>query len=151
MRPMKAMMKRVLVVLTVMMLSVSAVAECSALVFSPKMRVYFAPTTASEQIGALVQGVTVTVEAISGDWARVNYQGHVGFAQVGDMLSLAPAKTRTNHVSPILYITPDDLTPRWGTLDRNTTVYLRSWQGDLALVSDKDMTILAFIPKNYIG
>lgn len=152
MRPMKAKMKRVfIVVLVVMMLSVSAMAEFSAMVFSPKMRVYFAPTTASEQIGALVQGVTVTVEATGGEWARINYQGNVGFAKIEDMLSLAPVKTKTNHVSVILYITPNDLTPHWGTLDRNTTVYLRGMKGDLALVSDKDMNVLAYIPKKYVG
>lgn len=152
MRRLSGKMMRVFVlVLAVMMLSVSAMAEFSAAVFSPEMKVYFGPTTASEQIGALKMGTTVTVEASSGNWARINYKGYVGFAKVEDLMSLEPVKTRTNHMSAILYITPDNMSPRWGTLDRNTTVYLRGRKGDLALISDKNMTVLAYIPMKYIG
>lgn len=152
MRPMSGKIMRVFVlVLVVMMLSASAMAEFSAAVFCPVMKVYFGPSTSSEQIGALRMGTTVTVEASSGDWARINYKGYVGFARVEDLISLEPVKTKTNHVSAILYITPNDLSPRWGTLDRNTTVYLRGMKGDLALISDKNMTVLAYIPMKYIG
>ena len=152
MRPMSGKMMRVFVlVLVVMMLSASAMAEFSAAVFCPVMKVYFGPSTSSEQIGALKMGTTVTVEASSGSWARINYKGHVGFARVEDLMSLEPVQAKTNHLSPILYITPDNLTPRWGTLDRNTTVYVRGMKGDLALISDKNMTVLAYIPMKYIG
>ena len=152
MRPMSGKMKRVFIlVLVVMMLSASAMAEFSAAVFCPVMKVYFGPSTSSEQIGALKMGTTVTVEAASGDWARINYMGYVGFARIEDMMSLAPVKTKTNHLSAILYITPDNLSPRWGTLDRNTTVYVRGKKGDLALISDKNMTVLAYIPMKYVG
>ena len=152
MRPMSGKMMRVFVlVLVVMMLSVSAMAEFSAAVFCPEMKVYFGPSTGSEQIGALRMGTTVTVEASSGDWARINYRGYVGFARIEDLMSLEPVQARTNHMSAILYITPNNLSPRWGTLDRNTTVYVRGMKGDLALISDKDMTVLAYIPMKYIG
>ena len=89
MRPMSGKIMRVFVlVLVVMMLSASAMAEFSAAVFCPVMKVYFGPSTSSEQIGALRMGTTVTVEASSGDWARINYKGYVGFARVEDLISL---------------------------------------------------------------
>jgi len=151
MRHMTGKMKRIAaLVLVLMMLSVSAMAEMEAVVFSSRMKVYFAPSTTSEQIASIKSGKTVEVEAVSNGWARINYNGTVGFAKVSDMLSLSPAKVKTVKVSPILYFTREDSTIRWGTLDRNTTVYLRSVNGDLALVSDVDMNILACIPLNCI-
>ena len=147
MRANGGMMKRVLALVCVlMMLSVSALADMDAMVFSSKMKVYFYPTTKSEQIGELPRGAEVIVEATSGEWARINYKGYVGFAQISDMLSLEPARAKVNKTSAIMYITPDNMTPQSGTLSRGTTVYVRSINGDLLMVSDKDMNILAVIP-----
>lgn len=152
MRLLTGKMKRVLVLVMVLMLMTgSALASFDALIFSPQMKIYSSPSTSGTQIGYLKQGVSVEVEASVGEWAYIDYQGHKGFAKVSDMVSLATVKAKTNRVSPILYITKDDMTPRWGTLDRNTTVYMRSMNGDLYLVSDRDMNILAYIPKANVG
>lgn len=151
MRAIGGKMKRVLaVVLVVMMLSVSALADMDAMVFSSGMKVYFYPSTSSEKIGTLPQGTEVTVEATSGSWARINYKGYVGFARISDMISLEPARARVNTPSVILYITRDNMTPQRGTLDRNTTVYVRSINGDLLMVSDYGMNVLAIIPASSV-
>lgn len=151
MRPMSGKVKRFIALVLVMMLvSVSAMAEMQAMVFSSKMSVYFAPSSASEKIGCLPKGTGITVEAVRGEWARVNYMGHVGFAKVEDMITLENVKASITTLTPILYITRDDLTPRMGTLDRHTTVYLRGIKGDKVLVSDKYMTILAYVPADCV-
>jgi len=151
MRPMsRKVMRIVALVLVMMLVSVSAMAEIRAMVFSSKMSVHFAPSSTSEQIGYLTKGTDFTVEATSGAWARINYKGHVGFAKIEDMLSLETVRAKITTLTPILYITRDNLTPRMGTLDRNTTVYLRGIKGDMVLVSDYSMNVLAYVPANCV-
>jgi len=151
MRAIGGKMKRILaIVLVVMMMSVSALADMDAMVFSSGMKVYFYPSTSSEKIGTLPQGTAVSVEATSGEWARINYKGCVGFAHISDMISLEPARAKVNTPSAIVYITRDNMTPQRGTLDRNTGVYVRSVNGGLLMISDYGMNILAIIPASNV-
>ena len=145
-------MKKVLILAVALMLAMApAFAAMNATVFSPRMQVYFAPSTSSETIGALGQRTDVVIEALMGDWARVNYKGYIGFAPLSDMVVTDQYRTRTNRLSTIIYITRDNITPRYGTLDRNTPVFLRSLRGDYAMISDAGMNVLAIIPRANLG
>lgn len=151
MRPMNVKMKRIFaLVLALMLLSTSALATTKALVFGTSMPVFFGPSRAAEKISTLKPGTTVQVDAVSGGWARINYNGLVGFAQIENMLSLQTVRARITKLTPIVYITTNNTTPRMGTLDRNTTVYIRSIKGDKVLVSNADMSILAYVPANCV-
>lgn len=153
MRSMVQKMKMALVLaLVVLMLSGSALADFSATVLSGKMKVYFAPTTASEQIGSLNQGATLTVEAYQGEWARINYKGHVGFAKIADMYSNSVYKYgKTKRDANIYYITRNNSNPQWGTLGKGTKVYIRGCKGDQWLVSNKNFTVLGYVSKSNIS
>ena len=138
--------KVVALVLLVSLLSITAMAEFDAYVLNSKMKVYFAPSTKSEKIGSLPQTTEVTVEATSGEWALINYKGYKGYAKVEDMVSEEPvAKMKTAAKTAIYYITPDNLTPRWNVLPADTTVYIRGMKDNLALVSNKDFTVLGYV------
>ena len=151
MRPMNGKWVRILMLVMVLMLAMSsALASFDALVFSPQMKVYFGPSSTSEQIGLLNQGVCVTVEASDGDWARINYKGHVGFSKVEDLMAVTPIEAKTNHAASVCYITRDNLMPRWGRIARETTVYVRGMKGKMLLISNEDLTILAYIPAKYV-
>lgn len=139
--------KVVALVLLVSLFSVTAMAEFDAFVLNSKMKVYFAPSTKSEKLGSLPQGTEVSVEAASGEWALINYNGYKGFAKIEDMVSEDPVATRkTSSKTAIYYITRDDLTPRWNTIPSGTTVYVRGMKGKYVLVSNKDFTILGYVP-----
>ena len=139
-----------ILVLIVSMLSISALADFEAAVINKKMKVYFAPTTASEQIGSLKQGTVVTVEAHQNGWARVNYKGHIGFAKVEDMVSSKYTKAKTSAAALVYYITPDNTSPRWGALPKDTTVYIRGARDNCYLVSNKNFTVLGYIEKSKV-
>ena len=139
-----------ILVLIVSMLSISALADFEAAVVNKKMKVYFAPTTASEQIGSLKQGTVVTVEAHQNGWARINYKNRIGFAKIEDMVSSLYTKAKVSHAALIYYITPDNTTPRWGALNKGTTVYIRGQRDQYYLVSNRDFTVLAYIEKSKV-
>ena len=152
MRTLAQKMKRAtLIALVVMMLSGTALADFNATVLSKKMKVYFAPSTASEQIGTLKRWTTVTVEAHQGGWARINYKGRIGFAKVADMYSNIVYKYgKLNKDAKIYYITPDNLNPRWGALGKGVKVYIRGCKGDQWLVSNKEMDVLGYVPMSSV-
>lgn len=138
--------KVVALVLLVSLFSVTAMAEFDAFVLNSMMKVYFAPSTKSEKLGSLPQGTEVSVEATSGEWALIDYNGYKGFAKIEDMVSEDPVATRkTSSKTAIYYITRDDFTPRWNTIPSGTTVYVRGMKGEYALVSNKDFTILGYV------
>lgn len=139
-----------ILVLIVSMLSISALADFDAAVISKKMKVYFAPTTSSEQIGSLKQGTVVSVEAHQNGWARINYKGHIGFAKTEDMLSSKYVKGKISQAALIYYITPDNTKPRWAALEKGTTVYIRGGRDQYYLVSNKDFTVLGYVEKSKV-
>lgn len=62
----------------------------AAEVKSQTMRVYSSNNTDSKYyLGSLGKGVQFTVTATSGDWARISYQGRIGFAKLSDMQKVA--------------------------------------------------------------
>jgi len=149
MRSMAQKMKRTLIVaFIVLMLSGTAMADFNATVLSSKMKVFFAPTTASENIGSLKKGTVVTVEAHQGDWARINYKGRVGFARIQDMYSNVVYKyAKAKKDTQIYYITRTNSNPRWGALGKGTKMYIRGQKDNYWLVSNKEFTVLAYVPK----
>ena len=141
--------KRTLIVaFIVLMLSGTAMADFNATVLSSKMNVFFAPSTSSEKIGSLKNGTVFTVEAHQGEWARINYKGHIGFARIEDMYSNVVYKHAKAKIdTSIYYITRTDTTPRWGALGKGTKMYIRGQKGNYWLVSNKQFTVLAYVPK----
>lgn len=148
MRSMAQKMKRTLIVaFIVLMLSGSAMASFDATVLSSKMKVFFAPTTSSKNIGSLKRGTVVTVEAHQGGWARINYKGNVGFARIQDMYSNIVYKNAKAKVdTTIYYITRNNFNPRWGALGKGTKMYIRGQKDNYWLVSNKEFTVLGYVP-----
>lgn len=140
------MKQAVILVLVVAMLSGTALASFGAYVLPPKMKVYFAPSTVSEQIGYVCQGDSVVVEAFSGAWARVNYHGYVGFAEIKDLVRHEPIPAKLICDSQFLYITRTDWTPRMGMLGKGIVVYQRGIKDGYVLISDRGFNVLGYVP-----
>lgn len=153
MRSMVQKMKKTLVfALAVLMLSGSAMADFGATVLSKNMKVYFAPSTSSEYLGSLKSGTKVSIKAHQGGWAKISYKGRVGFAKVADMYSNSVwKKGKTTETAKIYYITRKDTKPRWGTLGKDTNVYIRGAKGDKWLVSNKSFSVLGYIEKDSVS
>ncbi len=94
-------LKRVLVLVCVlMMVAGSALASFDAYVFPGTMKIYDTP---NHQIGALPMGTRVTVEAVSGNWSLINWNGHRGFARSEDMMAVNPIRSTTNRNDDLLH------------------------------------------------
>lgn len=149
MRLRAGMLKRIGVLVCVLMLTAgTALASFDALVFPGSMKVYATPT---RSVGSLPLGTRVTVEAVSGEWARIRWNGYVGFAKCEDMMATNPVKARTNRATTIEYITPDNLDPRRATLPAGVDVYVRGFRDGKVLVSNADFTVLGYISSRSIG
>lgn len=142
-------LKRVLVLVCVlMMVAGSALASFDAYVFPGTMKIYDTP---NHQIGVLPMGTRVTVEAVSGNWSLINWNGHRGFARSEDMMAVNSIRSTTNRETTIYYITPDNFTPRTGTLPRGVDVYVRGFRDGMTLVSNADFTVLGYISSSNVG
>lgn len=142
-------MKRVLVLVCVLLMAAgSALASFDAYVFPGTMKVYDTP---NHQIGELPMGTRVTVEAVSGAWSRINWNGHYGFAKSEDLMAANAIVNVTNRETKIYYITPDNFTPRTGTLPKGVEVYVRGFRGGMTLVSNANFSVLGYVPSASVG
>lgn len=150
MRLMSGKVKRIFALVLVLMLSLSAMAELSAAVLYPTMKVYFAPSTASEQIGLLPRGAMVTVKAVQNGWALIDWNGHLGFSKVEDMVSMSAVPCMLTDTTPVMYITRNNWNVRWSSLQKGTTVYVRGEKNGWMLISDANMNVLGYVPANLV-
>ena len=146
----KAVKMIVALALVFTMLTMTALAGVPAVVMTSKMNVYFAPDVKSEWLGSLVQGVEVTVEACNGPWTLVRYNGCLGFAQTQHLCSLTPKAAIVTATQSVQYISRDNFSVRWCTVEAGTTVYIRGAREGYWLISDDDFTVLGYIPMQYL-
>ena len=128
-------------------------ANYPAVVFTPAMRVYDAPSTSARPLGALGQWKAFTVKAFSGGWALVEYKGRYGYAQMSDIMfgnRIPGVVTQTcgfNYVTRTSYMYRQYYT---ATIQAGTVVYVVGIHGAYLLVANGDGSILGYIPVSYV-
>lgn len=123
-------------------------ASYSAKVFSPYMKVYASPSTSASCIGALSQGRSFTVKAISGSWARVEYKGRTGYAQMQDIIFSNRIRAVVTKNSSFNYVTKASFRDKKyysGSIQAGVTVYVVGIHGSYLLVSNSSGSILGYI------
>lgn len=128
--------------------SCAQAASYSAKVFTAAMRVYAAPSTSARGLGALGQGKSFRVTAISGGWARVEYKGKIGYARLDDMIfsNRIPGVVTKNCV--FNYITKASYRNKEyysATMQAGVKVYVVGVHGSYLLVSNAGGSILGYI------
>lgn len=147
----KAVKMIVALALVFSMLTVSALAGVNVVVMPESMKVYFAPTVASEQIGALPRGTVVSVEATNGEWSLVKFMGYAGFVKTEALCSLQPMAAKVKVTYPIQYISQGNFEVRWTILQAGSTVYVRGAKEGFWLISDAGMNVLGYVPMGYLA
>ena len=123
-------------------------AAYSAKVFTSAMRVYDSPGTSARGLGALGQGKSFTVTAISGGWARIEYKGKTGYAKMDDIIFNARIPGVVTKNSAFNYVTRSsyrDKTYYSASIQAGTTVYVVGIHGSNLLVANGDGSILGYI------
>lgn len=139
-----------LVVLFVMCAGSSALAASfKARIISDSARVYNIPSTSSRTYADGGKGVVVNVTAYTGNWARINYQGHTGYMQVKYLNMIDRLVGYTAKKTP-LYRSDSYSSGSVGTLPIGTAVYVVGMSGGFYRVQNASASITGYIPKGTV-
>jgi cell wall-associated NlpC family hydrolase/uncharacterized protein YraI len=143
----KAAARVIALVLVLSLLSVSALATFKANVLKVSMPVYASPKTSAKKLGSLSSGTEVTVVAYSGDWTKIRYKGHTGYAQFKYLSSQKRIKAYAKGRYAV-YTLPASSAKRLCTLSRGSTVYVAGKCGDYYLVENKSGSAAGYVKKS---
>jgi len=135
----------VLALAVVMLCSSALAASYGAKVLAPSMSVYNSEKTV---VGALGQGTSIKVTDMSGDWVKISYKGHTGFARLQDVCFNSGIKAVSKQDTPIAFVTKasySDNTYYKATLAAGVGVYVVGKKGDLALISNAAGSALGYV------
>ena len=151
MRKMKCMKALAAALLIVVMLCGSAMAATmGAKVFSSSMAVY---NSGKKKIGKLGQGTSISVTAISGDWAKISYRGRTGYAKLKDIIFNSRIKMVSTKATPIRFITKNSYkknTYYTGTLSKGVTLYVAGINGNNYLFFDGSGSVMGYVAKSAV-
>lgn len=139
-----------LLVMVLMGVSVTCAhaAGYSAKVFSSAMKVYSSPSTSASGFGALGQGKSFTVKAISGGWALVEYKGKTGYAKMEDIIFNSRIPGVVTKDSSFNYVTRESYINKSyysASIKAGTAVYVVGIHGSYLLVANSSGSILGYI------
>ena len=151
---MRIIKKTIALMLAVLLLSgifsCAQAATYSAKVFSSAMKVYDA---SGKGVGALGQGKSFTVKAISGSWALVEYKGKTGYAKMDDIIFNARIPGIVTKDSTFNYVTKAsyrDKSYYSASIQAGTKVYVAGIHGSYLLVANGDGSILGYIKSSNV-
>ncbi len=131
-------------------LSGTALASFKANVYKTSMPVYASPSTSAKKLGTLKSGTEVTVVAYSGDWTKIRYKGHTGYAQFKYLNSQKRIKAYSKG-SYAVYALPSSSSKKLCTLSRGNVVYVAGKCGDYYLVENKSGSAAGYIKKSALS
>lgn len=135
----------VLALIAAMLCSSALAAGYGAKVLTNTMTVY---NSSKQSIGALVQGTSFGVTAVSGNWAKISYKGKTGYASLSNIIfdnkvaAVANQDTGINFVTRASYANNQYYS---ATLSAGTGVYVVGKKGDYALVSNAAGSALGYV------
>jgi len=135
----------VCMVLIAVMLSSGALAAYSAKVLYPTMKVY---NSGKQVVDTLKQGKSIKVTDISGDWAKISYNGNTGYAKMKDIIFNKRIKAVSTKATSIRFVTKKSYkegTYYKATLAKDVTVYVVGLNGSQALIENEDGTALGYV------
>lgn len=144
--------KRFLTALLAVALLMSACAPTALASFKAKVftnaRVYSGPSTSNRSI-KVPKGLTVTVTATSGNWARVSYKGHTAYMQI-PYLNLVNRPVAYTCKSTPVYKQPSSSSSRMGTLPIGSAVYVVNKVNGYYRVQNKSGSVTGYVKSGYL-
>ncbi len=131
-------------------LSFSALASFKANVYKVSMPVYSSPSSSAKKLGALKSGTEVTVVAYKGDWTKISYKGHTGYAQFKYLNSQKRIKAYSKGNYKV-YTSPSSSAKKLCTLSRGSVVYVAGKCGNYYLIENKSGSAAGYIVKSALS
>lgn len=150
MRKMSKMIKAVIAaaLIATLLCGSALAASYGAKVLVSSMTVYGKSGSQVVALGSLSQGTSFSVTAVSGDWARISYKGHTGYAKLDDIVFNKHVKGVTTRDTEIRFVTrasyKEGVYYR-ATLAAGTTVYVAGKNGDDYLVYNASGSALGYV------
>ena len=140
--------KRFLTALMAMVLLCSACAPAALASFKAKIntntKVYSVPSTSAKRSVKVPKGLTVTVTATSGNWARVKYKGNTAYMPI-TYLNLVNRLTAYTAKSTPVYKKASSSSSKMGTLSIGTAVYVVGKSGGYYRVQNSSGSVTGYV------
>lgn len=143
----KKVLKRFLTAFLAVVLLLSASAPAALAAVQAKViastSVYNIPSTSGKSI-RVPKGLTVTMTAYQGDWARVSYKGHTAYIPL-TYLNLVNRLTAYTAKSTPVYRSPSSSSQKMGTLSIATAVYVVGKSGNFYRVQNASGSVTGYV------
>ncbi len=124
------------VLAVIMFIGSTALADIKATVFTSSMNVYSRTSASSKYLlGALKKGTEFSVKSSSGDWAKIEYKGHTGYARVSDIKSKQKITMYANKATSV-YQKASSTSKALCKIGVNAKVYVVGLSGSYYLVEN---------------
>lgn len=150
-------MRNILKKIVILALVIAALCSCAqaasydAQVLSRTMLVY----NGNKQVaGALKQKTDITVTAISGDWARIRYDGRTGYAKLKDIIFDDEISAVVQKETSIRFVTRKSFSQNTyysATILPGTEVYVAGFNGREVLVTNGDGSALGYVSRSALA
>lgn len=123
-------------------------ASFKARINSSSAKVYKSPSTSSKYLSG-GKGLSVTVTAYSGNWARISYKGYTGYIQLKYLNLTDPLKAYTAKSTPVYRSASSS--GRLGTLPVNSTVYVIGKSGSYYRIQNASGSLTGYVRTNTLS
>ena len=135
----------VLALVAVMLCSSALAASYGAKVLTNTMTVY---NSSKQAAGALVRGTSIKVTGISGNWAKISYNGKTGYAKLSNIIFNKKVPAVATRDTGIRFVTRASWNKNQyysATLAAGSTIYVVGKNGDEALVSNASGSAVGYV------
>ena len=147
---MKGILPRVFAALLILtLLTPAAFASFKANVYTSSMKVYKSASSSSKKLGTLPSKTEVTVLSYSKGWAKIQYKGKTGYAQIKNMASQKRMKAYAKK-SAAVYKSASSSSKKLGTVSTGTTLYVVGMSGSYYLVQNSSGKTSGYIKTSYV-
>lgn len=135
----------VLVLVAVLFCTPAMAASYGAKVLTNTMTVY---NSSKQPAGALIRGTSIKVKAVSGNWAKISYNGKTGYAKLSNIIFNKKVPAVATRDTAIRFVTRASWNRNQyysATLAAGSTIYVVGKKGNEALVSNGSGSAIGYV------
>lgn len=135
----------ILALVAVMLCSTALAATYSANVLTNTMTVY---NSSKQPAGSLIRGTSIKVKDISGNWAKISYNGKTGYAKLSNIIFDKKIPAVATKDTAIRFVTRESWNKNQyytATLAAGSGIYVVGKNGNEALVSNASGSAVGYV------
>ena len=136
-----------IICIVLMCCPMASAASFKAKINSTSSRIYKSPSTSSASVKG-IKNLTVTVTSYSGSWARVTYNGYVGYMPIKYLNLVNRVKAYTTNSAAVYRNAGSS---KLGTLSRGSAVYVVGFNGSYARIQNSSGSVTGYVLKSQLS